>query len=472
MRTLLIYPRYSKESSSLAKLLKNKIMPLGLLYVASSLEKAGHEVKIIDAEAKNLDNAEVVKIAQKFKPEVIGISATTPTFKTCRETAQALKKVFPETPIVLGGPHLASFPKISLEFAEIDFGVVGEGEITIVELFDALKNKVDLGKIKGIVFRKDGEIIQTEPREMIADLDQLPLPAWEKIDVSDYRDILSRRKKIAVMISSRGCPYNCLWCDPEGRFGKKFRGRSPKNLIKEIKLLYEQYNIREIIFYDDTFTVDRERIVGLCDLLVKENLDLLWECRTRVNLVDEELLALMKKAGCYRIRFGVESGNDEVLKFIRKGITKQQVRNAFAWTKKYGMETFAYFMLGLPTETEKTMQETIDFALEIDPDYATFSPTAVFNHGNDLFKWAAAKNYIPLNYWEKFVKGKNLDPFPVLNTDQLKKEAVFKFSKKAYQKFYLRPSFLLGKIKNVRNLSNIKKYLVLITAFLTGKVKV
>jgi len=473
MKILLIYPQHGKSTTTLSRVLKNKIPPLGLLYIGTALEKRGHKVKLINAEIENLSLDKLTKLTKDYEPQAIGISTTTPIFKKARETARYLKKNFPNTPIIFGGSHLASFPKISLEFKEIDYGIVGEGEITICELIEALEQKKNLETIKGMVFKKNNKIIQTSSRKLIPDLDKLPIPAWHLIQLEKYRDIMSRKKHFATMMSSRGCPYNCLWCDPEGRFGKKFRGRSPDHIFKEIELLYKKYNIKEILFYDDTFTIDRQRIIDLSKKLIEKKLDLIWECRTRVNLVDKELIKLMARAGCYRIRFGIESGNEKVLKFVRKGITKDQAKKAINWCKQYKIETFTYFMLGLPTETEETMKETINFALELNPDYTTFSPTSVFNHGNDLFKWAVENNYIAKDYWERFVRGENLNPFPILETKALSSDTVIRYSKLAYKKFYLRPSFIWKSLKKVcNNPRNLKKYLSIGLAFMLGKIEI
>jgi len=471
MRVLLLYPYYSETTTTFFEFLKNKIPPLGLLYVGSALKEKGHEVRLIDAEEKKIDLELLGKLIKNYNPQVIGISVTTPIFKRARETAAYLKKMLPNVLIIFGGPHLASFPKISLEFEEIDYGVVGEGEVTICELIEAIEKKQNPERIKGIVFRKNNQIIQTEPREMIQNLDEISFPAWDLIDIKNYHDIMSKRKAFVTMISSRGCPYNCLWCDPEGRFGKTFRARSADNILKEIDFLYNKYGIREILFYDDTFTVDRQRIVNLCNKILEKKWDLIWECRTRVNLVDEELIKLMAAAGCYRIRFGIESGNDEVLKFVRKGITKEQARKAVGWCKKYEIEVFTYFMLGLPTETEESMQETIKFAIELNPDYTTFSPTIAFNKGNDLFKWAAERGFIKKDYWERFARGENLDPFPVLETNILNKNIILRYSKMAYKKFYLRPSFIWKKILSCRNIKNFKNYFLIGLNFLFGKIE-
>lgn len=472
MKILLVYPQYSDQVSSLGRLLKNKIPPLGLLYIAAALEKAGHEVKIIDNETEEMPLEELGRLAKDWQPEIIGISATTVTFKKARETARHFKSILPQVPIIFGGPHLASFPKISLEFPEIDFVVVGEGEITIVELVSALTSQQNQGleNIKGLAFKKDDQIIQNPLRPEVANLDELPNPAWHLIDLKKYHDVMSKKKRLATMMSSRGCPYNCLWCDPEGRFGKMFRARSANNILDEIDYLYQK-GIREIIFYDDTFTVNRDRIVDFCHKLIAKKLDLVWECRTRVNLVDDDLLRLMKKAGCYRIRFGVESGNDEILRFIRKNITKEQVRNAFNWSHKNHIETFAYFMLGLPQETEKTVEETIDFSLEIKPDFVMYSPTQVFNKSNDLFKWASERGYIAPDYWQRIARGEDLDMFPILNTPQLPKEKVIAYTKKAYKRFYFRPAFIFKAITKINSIKKLIDYPLIALGMFSGSFK-
>lgn len=471
MKILLIYPRYGTEVSSLAKLLKTKIPPLGLAYLASSLERGGHRVKIIDAEAEELNLEELSEKIKEYNPKLIGLSTATLIFRKTRETAAYFKKFFPQIPIVIGGPHLSSFPLITLEFKEFDFGIVGEGEITICELAEALESKRDLSGVKGLVFREEDKIVKTEPREFIFNLDNLPFPSWHLLRLEKYHDILTKRERFATMISSRGCPFGCIYCDPQCRMGKKFRARSPENLIKEIELLYNKYQIREICFYDDTFTVDKDRVIKFCQELIKRGFDLVWECRTRVDCVNEELIKIMKEAGCYRIRFGIEAANEEILKILEKGINKEQIRNAFKWCKKYGVETFAYFMLGCPEETKETLQESINLALEIDPDYIMFSPTLVQGQDSELYKWAGEKGYIAKDYWQRWVKGEDLDPFPILETEKLKKEDILYYTRLAYRKFYFRPKFIWRMLKKCKNFKTLREYSLIALSLLSKKFR-
>ncbi len=449
MRTLLISPKYSEDVSSLSRILKSKIPPIGLAYIAAALEKAKHKVKIVDAEAEDMGKDDLQQVAKDYNPELVGISVTTWTFRKGKEIARYIKKALPDVPIVVGGPHLASFPVETMEYKEFDFGVIGEGEITICELVDRLENQIDFSDVEGIAYRKDGGVIVTKPREYIKNLDELSIPAWHLLPINKYKDILTRRNHFASIISSRGCPFNCTYCDPDGRFGRWFRTRSPENIMQEMELLYNEYGIHEICFYDDTFTANKERILELCNKLINRDLDIIWECRTRVDCIDEELIKKMSAAGCYRIRFGIESGNEEILKVLKKRITKKQTTQAFKWTKNEGIETLAYFMLGSPEENEETLQNTIDFALELKPDYVLFSPTRTIGQGSELFKWAAEKGYTDADYWKRFVKGENLDPFPYLETELLSKEVVLKYTRLAYHKFYFRPSFIFKTFSKV-----------------------
>jgi len=462
MKILLIYPAYRKTVEGgiprFFHSIRGKYPPLGLAWIASSLEEDGHKVCIIDAEAEDLTLEQVGKRTKNFSPNLVGITCTTWTFKNAREVATHIKEICPDTPIIVGGPHLARFPRLTLEFNEFDYGVVGEGEITIRELVSAIQNGKNLDDVAGVVYKDHGRVVYTGQRELIQDLDELPFPAWHLLPIVKYRDILARRKNYVTMMTSRGCPFNCIFCDSTGRLGRRFRARSPKNIVDEMWMLYEEYKVREICFYDDTFSVDRKRINTLCDEIIARGLDedLSWECRTRVDCVDRQLLHKMASAGCRRIRYGVESGNDEILKVLRKDITKNEARAAIKDTKSAGIEVLAYFMIGSPNENEETMQETIDFAIELDTDYALFNRTSLLPPGSDLFRWAVNKGYIAKNYWERYVLGEDIPSHPPLKTEHLSKATVDGYLQKAYRRFYLRPKYLARRIINIRSWPDLR----------------
>ena len=462
MRITLIFPYYSQIiPGSFMQKIRGKYPCLGLVYIAGALEQAGHQVQFIDAEAEDLSFMEINKRIKKFQPQLVGLNSTTGTFSVVRETAQAIKKEFPEIKIIVGGPQVIVFPEISLEFPEIDFGIVGEGEHSMPMLAQALQhnNTDEFKKIPGLVYRQNGKILINLSPEPIRDLDILPLPAWHLLPINKYTDIIAIKKNYITMITSRGCPFNCLFCDARARLGRSFRMHSANYIVSQMVYLKENFNIQEICFYDDTFTANRKRILDLCNLLIKKRLDIIWECRTRVDTVDEELLKKMHQAGCYRIRFGVESGNNEILKFIRKGITKDQVRKAFKLARKAGIEPAAYFMLGHPNETETTLKETIDFALEIDPSYVNFNRVSLSPPGCDLFKWGVEHGHIEADYWEKIVRGEKMHT-PFFVTKEVPEDMINKYYKLAHRKLYFRPKFFLRALKYLSSFDVLKKYTI------------
>ncbi|MBU1164137.1 B12-binding domain-containing radical SAM protein [Patescibacteria group bacterium] len=469
MKILLIYPPFRTEVSSLARVLKNKVPPLGLGYIASALEIAGHEVKIIDAETDNLDLLGVIKAAKEFNPELIGLSTTTITFHKAREAAEKIKEELDNIKIVLGGPHLVIFPEITLKFKCFDYGVINEGELTIVDLAKAIENNADTQNVEGIVYRQGDEVKVTQPRQFIQNLDESPQVAWHLLSLGKYQDVLAKKRTFASMITTRGCPYNCIYCERDCRLGRTYRMRSVKSVIDELDTLYNKYNIQEIIFYDDTFTVDKKRTIELCNEITKKDWNIIWECRTRVDLVDEELIKIMKKAGCYRIRFGVEAGNEEILKVLKKNINKEQIKRAFKLCKQYKIETFAYFMIGSPQETKETVKESINFSIELDADYVMFSPTQLHGQGTDLFQWAVEHGHIDKDYWKKWVSGEKLESFPLLSTTELSSADVIKYVKYGYRKFYFRPKSIFRMLGKVRNFYTLQKYTFIALNMLSKK---
>jgi radical SAM superfamily enzyme YgiQ (UPF0313 family) len=202
---------------------------------------------------------------------------------------------------------------------------------------------------------------------------------------------------------------------------------------------------------------------------MQRKLDIIWECRTRVDCVNEDLLKKMGNAGCYRIRFGVEAGNERILKVLKKGITKEQARNAFKWSIQEGIETVAYFMLGSPEENEETMVDSIDFALELYPEYVLFSPTRTVNQGSYLFKWAVEEGYIDADYWRRFVRGEGVDPFPILDTKQLSKEKTLEYVRMTYKRFYFNKSYIFKSLKRIKDLKMLKTYTRISLALLSKK---
>lgn len=425
---------------------------LGLGYVAAVLKKENHEVKIIDCDAEKINIDEVENMFKKYQPDLVGFYIMTWTYAQANKIAKKIKAINPAIKIMVGGPGITCMPTTAIKYGNFDFGVISEGELTVVELVKTIdKNLGDFDKIKGLVFKKDGEAVITEPRLLIQSLDLIPFPARHLIPIKNYFDVFTREKHFATIIATRGCPFNCTFCDRNNRMGRSWRVRSPKNIVDEIEKIKSEYNIKEFMFFDDNLIVSKEWTYRLCDEILKRKLKIIWECRARADmLMDEKLVKTIKKAGCYRIRIGFESGDNEVLKTVKKGITVEQSLKCAAVCKKVGMEIFGYFMMGSPYETEKTLQKTLDLALKINPSFALFSKTILIP-GSELFEWGVTNGYIAQDYWEKFLQGEEKNGAPTIDAPQLPEKIVDKYIGLANKKFYLRPKYLLKKILAIRS---------------------
>lgn len=426
--------------------------PLGLSYVASSLIEAGHFVKIIDSDLESRPQEKIIQEIKMTDYDLVGFYVMTWTFKETNEILKEIKKIRPDIKSVFGGPNASSLPLVSLEISDFDYVVTGEGEETVIELVKCISGELPLESVDSLVYRdKNKKIAQNKPRQLKSDIDEINFPAWQLLKVNRYRDIFTRSTKFATMIASRGCPFNCTFCDRKNRMGNKWRVRSPENVLSEIKLLNSRYQIKEIMFYDDNFIFDKRWVYEFCDKLDNSNLRIAWECRTRVDTVDKPLLKRIKQSGCYRIRYGMESGNNQILKVLKKGITIEQIKECAGITKEAGIEIFAYFMMGSPYETPQTLKDTLGLALEVNADFTVFSKTILIV-GSELFDWAVSHGYIDKDFWVDFLKGKVVDPAPALSTEQLSEEFVDKYISYAYKKFYFRPEYLITKIKNIKNI--------------------
>ena len=370
------------------------IPPLGLAYIAASLRRAGYNVIIKDALAEKMGLAELGDFLRSESPDILGLSSMTPVLDT---TIAAVKIARPfVSKIIVGGPHVSvRKQEIFQQCPEIDFGVVGEGEQTMVELVEALEAGREPVSIPGVI----GKNFIGPPRSLLADIDTLPFPARDLLPLEKYHYPFSKGKRVTTLFTSRGCPFHCVFCD-KSVFGSRWRGRSASNVVQEVDEIVNLYKITSLIIYDDLFTVDRARVNEFCESILRRGYKLDWKCESRVNLVDRETLKLMKRAGCSMIAYGVESGNQHGLDFLNKKIKLEQIRRAFRLTHQAGIETMAYFILGIPVETYEEELKTIKFAQEINPTYVQFSLLSPY-YGTKLYKEAVAKG------WYKEVDAKN-----------------------------------------------------------------
>lgn len=456
MKVLLIYPpKKYIISTTLPEHLNEERgynPPLGLLYVASYMKRfSTHEVAVLDTQVENMDYPEIKERIKEIKPDVVGIQALTFTLVDVLKTAQIVKDISKQILVVIGGPHTSIFPKETVQFPEVDFVVIGEGEKTLTGLVDNVYDKEKIKEIKGICFKENGRIVMTEQSEFLKNLDELPFPDRTLTPYNKYYSLLSKKFPITTMMTSRGCPYRCIFCE---RLGKKFRAISPQLVVDEIEECL-RLGIKEIFLHDDTFTINRKRVVDICNEILKRKLNFVWDARARVNTIDEELLILMKKAGCTRISYGVEAGNQHILNNLKKDITLTQVDNAFRLSKKYGITTLADFMIGSPGEREGEILQTIQYAKKLNPDYVQFSITTPYP-GTELYRMALEREIIKEDVWRKFAKNPTPDFRPPLWEENLKRDQLLRFLNYAYKKFYLSPKFIIRDLYHIRSLKELK----------------
>ncbi len=422
--------------------------PLGIMYIASMLEKKGHKVEILDCQVEEFGHKEVEDEIRRRKPDLVGISAMTFTLIDAILIAKTVKRIDPGIKVAVGGSHVNIYPNETIKLEEVDYVVLGEAEFLFTEMVDNIDKPEKLKQTKGLLFKENGKVIYTGPVGLIEDLDSLPFPARHLTPYKKYSSVLSTRNLVTTMISSRGCPYKCLFCDrPISQKG--FRARSAKNVVDEMEKCYEM-GIDEFLLYDDTFTIDRQRAIDICNEIMARKLDIGWDIRARVNTVDMELLMRLSKAGCERIHYGVESGNQEILNILRKGITLEQVESAFRMTKNAGIEILAYFMIGSPRETRETIMQSINFAKKLNPDFVHFSVTTPFP-ATDLYDMGLKEGILPNDYWKAFAENPTPDFKPMLWEENLSKEELIELLRLAYKSFYMNPTYILQRIMKIRS---------------------
>lgn len=461
MKVLLINPPVSFDElfAGGGKEVGGNLPPLGIAYIAAYLEKNGIFVRIIDGMVDNKKVDDIAKMTKEF--DVVGITSITFFALRAYEQAAAIKKLFPDKIVIMGGPHPTAMPQEVLSDGNIDVVVMGEGELTTLELVKHIEKKglKDLDKIDGIAFRKKEKVKITKERKLIFKLDEIPFPARHLLPMNKYfaAEVRSKNHPALSIISSRGCPNNCTYCGNETFFRNCWRAFSAEYVVNEIEELIKKYGAKEINFWDDNFMLNRQRVLDICRLLKEKGIKIPIEASGRVDSIDLELLKEMKKAGFYFLGFGVESGSERILKDVNKNITKQQIRNAYTLCKKVSIMTRGYFMLGFIGETKKEMLETIDFARELNPDFATFTLLAPLPGTKD-FKRAQQEGKFDKDYYKKEICPEiNFPKHPYYIPKGFTEEELMNMHKLAYKKFYMRPSYILNQLKSIRSMGDIKK---------------
>lgn len=435
----------------------NSMPPLGLLYLESYLHHhTEHTAKIVDCQADHIHHEALEKIIASEQPDVVGVTGHTHDLVDILLVSQTAKRVSKDIQVWWGGPHVTSFPLESLHFPEVDGAVPNEGEVVFANVLNTLATGGDLGAVNGVVYRKDGKATRTRPQPTIEDLDSIPHPRRQILNVHSYYYVLGHEVTATSLISSRGCPYNCNFCNTPGR--KTFRGRSPANVVDEMEAC-SALGIKEIYFIDDTFNVDRHRVQGICEEILRRGLKVRWNFRARVNLLRPELLDLLERAGCTRIHVGVEAGNDEGMRGLRKQLTVEKVRHGFEMLKKTKIATVCYFMIGCPHErTREDVLETIQFAIDLDPDYVLFGLMVPYPD-TDIFAEGIKKGIVDPDHWRSFILNPRPGFKPQVWTEHLNESELSELLEIAFKRFYIRPKQMFRKLLEVRNIQDFARKL-------------
>jgi len=428
--------------------------PLGLLYVAAHARaNTPHEIRVVDAVVEELGYPELKKRIEAEKPDLVGVTATTFTLVDAVMTVRLVKDINPDITVVMGGPHPYIYPDETINLPGIDYLVIGEGEAVFSALLNNLGNTPALRKVRGLVFREDGEVVNTGLPPLVDDLDSLPFPARDLTPYRDYYSLIAKSQPVTTMITSRGCPYRCLFCD-RPHLGKRFRPRSAENVVDEMELCVGM-GISEFLIYDDTFTINKKRVLDICRLINERGLKIGWDVRARVDTVNKEMLRAMKQAGCDRIHYGVEAGSPEVIETLRKGITIEQVKRVFSETKSVGISILAYFMIGSPGETRSQMDESLRLARELKPDYLHLSITTPFPE-TDLYRMGFEKGVLKEDYWREFARNPVKGFIPNVWDEFLSRDELIEMLHRGYKGFYLRPGYVWRRLIGLRSFSDFK----------------
>lgn len=437
-RILLVNPDVPASSPwGLSKMLP----PLGLAYIAAALEKAGFEVEVFDNYALKKNAGFLKLLVEKHRPEIVGISCNSVTYRQCVEMARVVKETDSSCKVVVGGPHPSYMPETMLQHQEIDYVILGEGERAMVELAVlAIKKSSDsdaIYKVAGTAYRYDGKIIRNAPK-FIENLDDVPYPARKLLPMHlyDRKFAFLEVDPVDTMNVVRGCPYKCAFCENRRLWGDACRLFSPSRVVDEVEHLINNFYTKGIYFVGDNFTINRRWVLKVCELFRKRDLNVEWICDTRVDLVSRELLRAMRHAGCRTIWFGVESGSPRILNKLNKGITLDQVVRAVELCREEGIKIACSFMLGIPGETLEDMEASLKFAKQINPDWCQFN-IFIACPGSSLYDEVVQKGlYDRMDDFLAYVK-----------TAEFNYESLLRIQQRFHKSFHRSPKRVIQRLK-------------------------
>jgi anaerobic magnesium-protoporphyrin IX monomethyl ester cyclase len=436
--------------------------PLGLGYIAAVLQQSGHEVQIIDT---RLDpwSPELAQRIRDFNPGVVGISIFVISEIEGYKLATGIKAICPKVPIVMGGPQVGYFPKAPLErCSAVDITVRGEGEYIMRDIVDALEHECSLQNIPNIYYRStDGSIVVSPPTAAVPNLEELPFPARELMDLKRYAPEVYEFQKLPAtnILATRGCAYGqCTFCFESGQFRTKYRYQSPEKLIREMEMLRDVYGIREVVFNDDDLLSNGKLLTEFSELAIQRNLGMRWSCWGRVTPCSKKLLEVIAKAGCWLVSFGIESGNQDLLDKLQKGMTIEKCRQVVSWAHEAGIETLGTFMIAIPGETPEKADKTIDFAIDLDLTYAAFIPTHPL-YGTPLFETCISEGRLVKSpYSHQPIQTRYLPRISFVPEGYKDEKEVQEVLTRAYRRFYFRPAYWWKHIKKLASGYSLEKY--------------
>lgn len=453
---LQVYGKYKPAAKRGAEV----VIPLGLCYVASALEKAGHKVSLIDADAEGLSQDGIMQRIKEEPFDVVGVTATTPVYSNAKQTIESVKEYDKEILTIIGGAHVTVLPTFVMQDCRVDIGVIREGEETVVELLNAVEKGLSLKDVKGIIYREGGEIRTTEPRPLIENLDSLPHPARHLLKGKYIWSVPGEGLiPVTTVLTQRGCPFDCVFCSAGVVSGRKVRYRSVKKAVDEIEYIISEFGIRYLFLADDTLTLDKEHISKMCAEIKRRNLKVGWDSTTRANVISKELLSEMRSAGLKRISFGIESGNQSILNAIKKGTKLEELKQAYQWCHELGLETRGSVMIGNPFETKETIKQTSDFIRSL-KCYQVYINISMPYPGSELYEMAkdgVGGLKLLTDDWREYRRYGN----SVMEMNGLTVKDLISSQRKMYLRFYLRPRIILYNLRR----AGLKAAIINIWAF-------
>ena len=441
---------------------KSSSPPIGILSLAAVIRKYGYEVNVLDAHAEGLTIDQIVKEVDSFRPQVVGLTAMTVMISASAEIAKAVKKYNKSITTIIGGVHVTAEPIETLKrYPQFDYAVVGEGEIVLTEFLEKVRKQAETHSIHSLVWRGNGDINVNQRRAFFKSLDEFPMPAFDLVPnlFNHYRlSIFGTKKFRSVgLVTSRGCSGKCHFCDL-GVVGRGFRYHTAEYLIQLMKDLNSKYNVSDFLFYDDLFVGSRPRLKAICETIINEKLPFTWSCCARADFLHPDMMDLMKKAGCWMIEVGIESGCQRLIDSMRKNVTKERIAECVNSIGKAGIISKGNFIFALPGETHDSILETIDFACSLTLNYAQHTFMTPLP-GSEAYEMAGKYGEFN-NSWDEMNTFK-INYLP----DGLTRDQLISYSKLFWRKFYLRPHIMWHELKKLRTVEDLQRLWLAFKAF-------